>query len=207
MADQVLIQTLEGALGPMSSKELAESSGLRPDDVVAALNVLLKAQRVAVTRSPTDRVQKFRLVDEESANRIRNLTPEQKQCYLLIMDSADFGITTKDLQKKTSFPLQHVKNICMKLKEKQMVKDVKPVHSKRQAVWLGWNVVPNKDIAGGLFYVNGELQEAQIQQLMERTKRVLMWIRMDSCFKSSSRCILSWYYAPQPGFNILSFFN
>ncbi|CAD7927325.1 unnamed protein product [Amoebophrya sp. A120] len=169
MAEKVIIRMLEQ--GPLSAKELTAKSEMGSEDVISGVNLLLKQHRIAVIK--TQEGSKFRLVNEDTSNRLKTLTPEQKSVYQFIMEAKDHGIQTKDLQRKTSLPLQHVKNICLKLKEKQMVKDIKPVHSKRTAVWMGWHVTPAKDISGGLWYVNGELQEKQIELLKAKAKEVL----------------------------------
>ncbi|CAD7938293.1 unnamed protein product [Amoebophrya sp. A25] len=176
-AAQVLVRMLENAGTAQTAVELAQGSELSIDEVVHGINFLLKQQRIAAHSVPNPatggKTSKFSLVNEETSARLKSLAPEQKNVYQLIMDSKDQGIQTKDLQRKTSLPLAHVKQICLKLKEREMVRDIKPVHSKRTAVWIGWNVTPSKDIAGGLWYQNGELQEAQIENYRTAALQVL----------------------------------
>ena len=54
-----------------------------------------------------------------------------------------------------------------------LIKMVKPVHSKRMQVWMGAKVTPSKDVTGGLWYHNGELLETQIHDLYDKCCNVL----------------------------------
>lgn len=94
----------------------------------------------------------WKLVDEEKAGKMADLSLEQKLVYQCIERSGNKGIWTREIKSATQMP-QHALTKTLKLLEtRQLVKTVKSVTSKSKKLYMLYDVVAAKEITGGPWY-------------------------------------------------------
>lgn len=94
--------------------------------------------------------------------------------YQIIDKAGDMGITKKDLGKKTKKPTKIIDNSLKILMSKNLIKAVQSIKS-RQTVIMKYDVEPNREITGGIWYTeNMTFNSKLISSLQRATVEYLM---------------------------------
>mmetsp|Transcript_23636 Transcript_23636/g.50508 ORF Transcript_23636/g.50508 Transcript_23636/m.50508 type:complete len:271 (+) Transcript_23636:333-1145(+) len=83
-------------------------------------------------------------------------------CNQIIQSSSDMGIWTKDLRTKAGLQQPQVAKILKFLEQRKLIKSIKWVTNRNRKVYMAFDVQPSKEITGGAWYTNNELDEEMI---------------------------------------------
>jgi hypothetical protein len=127
---QVILQHSNGTAANGSTKgidagALQQVTGFPPEPVMKAINDLLSSSRIALFKDQSTGIVSFKANSLQHSQRLGGLSKEERDAYNSIIDSKDQGTSNRDLQKKLGLPLANVKKILTKLKDKNLIKDVR----------------------------------------------------------------------------------
>lgn len=118
-------------------------------DKAEALNRLLEKSRIMVTSQENGELV-YKYIDEEEAQRLRELAPEEFIIYQLIEESANKGLWINDIKKKAGKLASSANAIVKKLEKKGFIKSVKSIKAKNRRVWMVMSVEPSPEVTGGM---------------------------------------------------------
>lgn len=160
--------------GVTQSSVLAEGNArsINVQDVVAAMNKMA-ADYVIVTLSRGTEIV-IRAVPADEVKKVEGLSNEDKLVLSQIRSAGARGIWTKDIRAKTLLQMTAVTHSLKVLESKKLVKVIKPVNAKTKKLYLPFDVEPSRELTGGAFYTEAELDENLISVLHDQ---VLLAIR------------------------------
>ncbi|XP_028782831.1 DNA-directed RNA polymerase III subunit rpc6 [Neltuma alba] len=88
---------------------------------------------------------------------LESLTKEEHALYNVIRSRKDMGIWSKDLKQETNLPDTVVKRALTSLQQKKLVKEVVNCHNKAKKHYMASEFEPSKEITGGDWYSDGNL--------------------------------------------------
>lgn len=121
---------------------------VREDDKARALNSLLEKSRIDVVQTNEGLVYKY--IDEEDAQRLRDLLPEETAIYRLIEEASNKGLWINDIKKKAGNLGPSANTIIKKLEKKGFIKSVKSIKAKNRRVWMIISIEPSQEVTGGV---------------------------------------------------------
>lgn len=113
-----------------------------------ALNKLLEKTRIMVVSQDNGELA-YKYIDEEEAQRRRELSPEEYVVYQFIEESGNKGMWINDIKKVTKLAAK-AGEIVKKLEKKGFIKSVKTIKAKNKKVWMVMNVEPSQEVTGGM---------------------------------------------------------
>lgn len=118
-------------------------------DKAEALNRLLEKSRIVVAAQDNGELI-YRYVDEEEAQRLRELAPEESIIYQLIEEAGNKGLWINDIKKKAGKLSGSANSIVKVLEKKGFIKSVKSIKAKNRRVWMAMSVEPSPEVTGGI---------------------------------------------------------
>ncbi|PIN18605.1 RNA polymerase III, subunit C34 [Handroanthus impetiginosus] len=112
-------------------------------------------------------------VNPPSLNRERPDTVRPRQVDIeeailnVIKRTEDLGISEKDIKQETKLSPLVVKKSIDSLLKKTLIKQVVNVQNKRKKHYMANEFEPSKEISGGKWYINGELNKELIEKLRQ----------------------------------------
>ncbi|XP_072982256.1 uncharacterized protein [Typha latifolia] len=92
-----------------------------------------------------------------SASSTPSLPEPERLIYGLIKPRENMGILIADIRKETNLPSAIVRKALKSLQSKNLVKDVVNVHNKIQKIYMAVEFEPSREITGGTWYSDGNL--------------------------------------------------
>ncbi|XP_021609496.1 DNA-directed RNA polymerase III subunit RPC6 [Manihot esculenta] len=115
--------------------------------------------------------QKRKQTDSKSP--AESLTEQERILYNVIRNKQDMGIWTRDMKRETSLPDNVVNKSLKVLQAKNLIKEVVNIQNKGRKHYMATEFEPSKEITGGTWYVEGNLDTEFIQILKEQcTKQI-----------------------------------
>ncbi|KAJ4957446.1 hypothetical protein NE237_024557 [Protea cynaroides] len=100
-----------------------------------------------------------------------SLTDSERVLYDLIKSKQDMGIWTRDMKRETNLQDHVVTKSLKSLQAKKLIKEVVNVQNKLKKHYLAVEFEPSKELTGGAWYVEGNLDTEFIKQLKELCSR------------------------------------
>jgi DNA-directed RNA polymerase III subunit RPC6 len=141
--------------------------GWTNDRVIAAVNVLLQTGRLELLKQAGGGLV-YKARSEEQTKQFQNLAREDMIIYQLIEGSHSNGIWTKTLKDKSNMQTYQITQIIKRLEAKKLIKAVKSIQFKNRKVYMLYDVEPSREVSGGSWYRDGDLDNDLIEDL--RTK-------------------------------------
>jgi len=154
----------------LSQKE-AEQNGFNVDQFLECANQLLRDEKITLFTG-TDQQLICRPCAAQG-EKYKNLSPQDRMVLQEISNAGDKGVMTKDVSHKTNLPTQVVNRSTKNLEARNIIKTVKSIHSKRGKLWMLYDVVPSKEVAGGTWYKDGEFDIEKIEMIRKEVIQVL----------------------------------
>eukprot|EP00397_Hematodinium_sp_SG-2012_P040754 GEMP01044716.1.p1 GENE.GEMP01044716.1~~GEMP01044716.1.p1 ORF type:complete len:293 (-),score=46.40 GEMP01044716.1:873-1751(-) len=152
------------------TEDIAAVHGWSKDAFLEAANRLLTEGRINVFTTPDNKIM-CRIISQHE--KYKSLSEQDKLVLDRIKDSADKGLSAKDIAHKTNLATKVVNRCTALLEKKDLIKPVKSIQSKRGKLWMLFDVTPSKEIAGGSWYKDGEIDWEKIRQMREEILRML----------------------------------
>ncbi|RVX15651.1 Protein transport protein Sec61 subunit alpha [Vitis vinifera] len=106
------------------------------------------------------------------------LLDAERVLYDLIRSKEDMGIWTRDMKRETNLPDNVVTKSLKALQVKKLIKEVVNIQSKGRKHYMAVEFEPSKELTGGAWYVEGNLDTEYIKILKETCVRVLSKLKV-----------------------------
>ncbi|KAK9282003.1 hypothetical protein L1049_004914 [Liquidambar formosana] len=97
----------------------------------------------------------------------QSLTEHERVLYDLIRSKQDMGIWTRDMKRETNLPDNVVTKSLKVLQAKKLIKEVVNIQNKGRKHFMAVEFEPSKELTGGAWYVEGNLDIEFIKFLKE----------------------------------------
>ncbi|KAJ9190042.1 hypothetical protein P3X46_001278 [Hevea brasiliensis] len=119
------------------------------------------------------RLQGQKRKQTDSNSPAQSLTEQERILYNVIRSKQDMGIWTRDMKRETNLPDNVVNKSLKVLQAKNLIKEVVNIQNKGRKHYMATEFEPSKEITGGAWYVEGNLDTEFIQILKEQcTKQI-----------------------------------
>ena len=142
----ILNDNPEGLEDEILTKKLKH---VRIEDKTDAINRLLSLSRTVVNQDEAGQLL-YKYVDEEEAQRLRQLEPSETIIYHIIEESGNKGLWINDIKKRAGKLASEANTITRKLDKLGFIKSVKSIKAKNRKVWMVMSVEPSPEVTGGL---------------------------------------------------------
>ncbi|CBI33284.3 unnamed protein product, partial [Vitis vinifera] len=106
------------------------------------------------------------------------LLDAERVLYDLIRSKEDMGIWTRDMKRETNLPDNVVTKSLKALQVKKLIKEVVNIQSKGRKHYMAVEFEPSKELTGGAWYVEGNLDTEYIKILKKTCVRVLSKLKV-----------------------------
>ncbi|KDP37096.1 hypothetical protein JCGZ_06152 [Jatropha curcas] len=107
----------------------------------------------------------------ESNSSAQSLTEHEQALYNAIRSKQDMGIWTRDMKRETNLPDTVVNKSLKVLQAKNLIKEVVNIQNKGRKYYMATEFEPSKEITGGTWYVEGNLDTMFIGVLKDQCKK------------------------------------
>lgn len=107
----------------------------------------------------------FTAVDPSKANELKKLGHDEMLIMQAVERSGDAGIWTRNLKLQTKLQDVQVRRIIKKLENRKLIKAVKSITHKNRKMYIGFHVKPSRELTGGPWYQDQELDHMFIELL------------------------------------------
>ncbi|CAM6115383.1 unnamed protein product [Calypogeia fissa] len=122
--------------------------------VTQAINALLGKGHIQLFQQGGTLIYKEANKDEVA--KFKGLSSEDMLVYQAIQQSANSGIWTMDLKRRTNLQQPQVTKAIKTLETRNLIKAVKSVEHKSRKVYMLFELEPSRDVTGGAFYTEQE---------------------------------------------------
>jgi DNA-directed RNA polymerase III subunit RPC6 len=141
--------------------------------MVQAVNSLLNTSRLKLVEHQRGG-QCLRYVSEELAKqeieKFGGLSPNEMLVYQKIEESGVKGLFQRDLKSRTGITNPNtIRTIIEKLMKRKLIKDFTSVHTGKKKMYILAGLEPSKELTGGNWYTNGELDSDLVAIITEVT--------------------------------------
>jgi DNA-directed RNA polymerase III subunit RPC6 len=109
----------------------------------------------------------------ESNSSSRSLTEHERILYDLIRSKQDMAIWTRDMKRETNLPDNVVTKSLKSLQAKKLIKEVVNIQNKGRKHYIAAEFEPSKEITGGTWYVEGNLDTEFINFLKKHCVKII----------------------------------
>jgi len=139
--------------------------GTPQEVLLAALNQLMTSGALAAAGTLNGQPV-FKLQSVEEANKLRDLTAEDRLVLQEVEKAGVSAISTKELRFRAGgLPQQSLNKILKRLEQRQLVKPVKSVNAGNVKKYMLFGLAPSKEVTGGPWYCEGEFDYDFISKL------------------------------------------
>ncbi|KAL3691082.1 hypothetical protein R1sor_004733 [Riccia sorocarpa] len=124
------------------------------DLVTAAINALLGKGQLQLFQQGGSLV--YKEAKKEESVKFKGLSSEDMLVYQCIQQSANQGIWTMDVKRKTNLQQPQITKAIKNLETRNLIKAVKSVEHKSRKVYMLFELEPSRDVTGGAFYTEQE---------------------------------------------------
>ncbi|KAJ4840545.1 hypothetical protein Tsubulata_047318 [Turnera subulata] len=103
----------------------------------------------------------------ESSSQSDSLTEQERILYEVIRSKQDMGIWTRDMKRETNLQDSVVNKSLKVLVAKNLIKEVVNIKNKGKKFYMAAEFQPSKEITGGAWYAEGQLDTALISFLKD----------------------------------------
>ncbi|GKY91319.1 hypothetical protein MPSEU_000104100 [Mayamaea pseudoterrestris] len=150
----------------ISNGELKEvfGEGLYPQ-LVPIINALTQENRLNMSVMPSTGELSYTIIAPEQASKFEGLDRNTKMVYSVIERAGNMGLWTKDVRLQTNIQQQALNKIFKTLEQRRLIKPVKSVTAKAKKLYMLFDLVPSKELTGGVWYSDLEFDHEFIDEL------------------------------------------
>jgi DNA-directed RNA polymerase III subunit RPC6 len=115
--------------------------------------------------TPTTGELTYTLLTPEQASKFEGLDRNTKMVYSVIERAGNMGLWTKDVRLQTNIQQQALNKIFKTLEQRRLIKPVKSVTAKAKKLYMLYDLVPSKELTGGVWYSDLEFDHEFISEL------------------------------------------
>jgi hypothetical protein len=139
--------------------------------LLVCINRLIHSSRLKLT-SHAKGGQCLMYVSEEKARqeieKFGGLTQNELLVYQKIQESGVKGLFQRDLKSRTGITNPNtIRTIIEKLMKRKLIKDFTSVHTGKKKMYILAGLEPSKELTGGNWYTNGELDQDLVDVCMK----------------------------------------
>jgi DNA-directed RNA polymerase III subunit RPC6 len=127
----------------------------------------------------------FRANADPSGAEVSGMSGDERIIYGLIQQSSSQGVWIKDLKYKSNLHQNVIAKIVKTLEARKLVKAVKSVKHATRKVYMLYDVQPSRDVTGGPWFTDSELDSDFIESLTNLIYRYIL----SRSFPSSSSSV------------------
>ena len=124
------------------------------------------------------RLQGLKRKQSDSSSSAQSLTEHERALYNVIRSKQDMGIWTRDMKRETNLPDNVVNKSLKALQMKNLIKEVVNIQNKGRKHYMATEFEPSKEITGGAWYVEGNLDTEFIKLLKEVCTKQIFKLRV-----------------------------
>jgi DNA-directed RNA polymerase III subunit RPC6 len=151
----------------VSEDKLTSAIPFQSDLIAASLNKLIYSNRINAIDTSEGVIFKYR--SEKEALKFRDLEKLDIAIYEVIMQSGSNGISTVEIKNKLKIDNTSIVNKALnKLSKKYLIKSLKVLNTRNKKVWIGIDIEPSKEITGGVWFNEQELDDDLVKVFSEK---------------------------------------
>ena len=145
-----ILQEYSAGLTDSELDQLLSPRGFNQQDRVDAINHLIGSKRLSL-HVKADGQTLFKIVSEEHASRMRDLSYEEQLVYQVVADSGSLGALSFQFRGILGGQTQAKVNALLKaMEKKQLIKSLKSVSKGNKKVFMLADIEPSIEVTGGL---------------------------------------------------------
>jgi DNA-directed RNA polymerase III subunit RPC6 len=126
--------------------------GVSSNDLVAALNELLREGRIRIFQAPNSPDPVYKVVTQDEFEKLKGLPPECVLVYRLIEGTQREGAWSKSLKIQSKLQMAQLQKVLKALESKQLIKSFKSVLAKTKRYYILFHLEPALEHQGGVGY-------------------------------------------------------
>lgn len=142
------------------------------DDRLKTINSLLTKHLLQIFQRGTTLL--YREQSAQVAQKLMGLTSEDWLVYQTIEQSSNKGIWTKELKRVSNLLQPQINKILKTLEGRRLIKAVKSIAGKNRKVYMLAELEPSREITGGVWYTDNELDTDLIEVLRKQCLHYIM---------------------------------
>lgn len=134
--------------------------------LVPIINELTKQSRLSMSTSVGNSKELFySLVSDDMAMKFQGLDVAAKMVYQVIEKAGNMGCWTKDIRLQTNIQQNMMTKILKSLENRRLIKPVKSVTAKSKKLYMQYDLIPSKQLTGGVWYSDLEFDHQFISEM------------------------------------------
>jgi len=131
---------------------LKSIEGVALNDLVGALNELLREGRIRIFQAANSPDPVYKVVTQEEYEKLKGLPPECVLVYRLIEGTQRDGAWHKSLKMQSKLQMAQLQKVIKVLEQKQLIKSFKSVLAKNKRYYILFHLDPALEHQGGVGY-------------------------------------------------------
>lgn len=170
-AGEVFFELLKNIKGNNVSTEqqLALMAGVSEErymeELIPFINQKVAENQIELYKDKNHDVASYVLIKTEDAQKFEGLSSEQRLVFDVCERASNKGIWTRDIKLATNIPQHNLTKILKLLEQRRLIKSVRSVASKSKKLYMLFNEIPTKEITGGPWYTDQELDQSFLDAL------------------------------------------
>uniref|UniRef100_A0A0G4HXW1 DNA-directed RNA polymerase III subunit RPC6 n=1 Tax=Chromera velia CCMP2878 TaxID=1169474 RepID=A0A0G4HXW1_9ALVE len=148
---QELLQVIKQYQDGSSQDILQKQLDWAPEKLMNVLGDLTKKNLLTVFRNRQNKPL-WKYQSPESSQKYQGLNAQDRLVLQTIEKAGNMGVWQRDLKFQTNLSPPILAKSLKNLETKRFIKAVKSVHAKNRKVYMLYNLEPNKEVSGGVWY-------------------------------------------------------
>ena len=144
-----------------------EHGDISTESIANALNTVLQEHRLQLIRDNRANKLLYKRMIQDQVHKFKGLSASELQVYQIIQSTSNMGIWTRDLKTRSNLQQPQVAKILKTLENRKLIKSIKWVTNKNRKVYMVAEQEPSREITGGAWYTENEMDHEFIQQTMK----------------------------------------
>lgn len=168
--NEKFLELLKSKKDGISNEDIKTNlSDFAPEVRVAALNELIKANRIDLLKKGSTLIYKLKDVKATSVE----MDNDEAVIYNIIEAGGNTGIWVKDIRTKSNLAMQPLSKILKNMETRKLIKAVKSVNASKKKVYMLYDVEPARSITGGAWYQDSDFETEFVDVLNTQCLRFL----------------------------------
>jgi DNA-directed RNA polymerase III subunit RPC6 len=149
----------------ISNGQLKEKFKTEYPQLAPIINALTQESRLTMSQVPGTGELSYVLQSSEQASKFEGLDRNTRMVYSVIERAGNMGLWTKDVRLQTNIQQQALNKIFKTLENRRLIKPVKSVTAKAKKLYMLYDLIPSKELTGGVWYSDLEFDHEFISEL------------------------------------------
>ena len=134
-------------------------------DLVPIINELNQQSKLNMSKSVGSKELFYSLLSDDLASKFSGLDAAARMVYQTIEKAGNMGSWTKEIRVQTNIQQNMLTKILKALETRRLIKQVKSVAAKSKKIYMVYDVVPSKQLSGGVWYSDLEFDHEFISKM------------------------------------------